>query len=214
MAGARSQLERALERTDEATWREAAALAQTLGATGAFATGLRSVSAGRELAERLGLPRERPIDVALRAGRAPPEAITVEHYWQARGLRFWPGDPTRVGATDVHAEVVAARPPRPPSGSRPPTRTARSGSSSRPPGGWGLVGSTPRDEAAGHQPPLIRYFGRPASPAIAKDPGHADARLDPRSRRLYPLAETGGLSRPSDMNPLGLAASLCLCGVQ
>ena len=41
--GHAAELERALERTDEATWREAAALAQTLGATGAFTTGLRFV---------------------------------------------------------------------------------------------------------------------------------------------------------------------------
>jgi hypothetical protein len=81
------ELERALQRADEATWRDAARLAESLGATGAFATGLRVVPAGRELAERLGLPGERSIDVALRAGEAPAQALTFERLARARGLR-------------------------------------------------------------------------------------------------------------------------------
>ena len=83
----RAVLRRAVVQMDEAGWREAAELAESLGATAAFAAGLRLVPAGKTLADRLGLPSEGQIDVALRASAARPEALTFEQLRRARGLR-------------------------------------------------------------------------------------------------------------------------------
>lgn len=65
-------LARALERFPESTWAAAASLADRLEATPAFATGLRLLPAGEVLADRLGLPRRRPAEVALRATTPAP----------------------------------------------------------------------------------------------------------------------------------------------
>jgi hypothetical protein len=80
-----SDLDRALARVDERAWRSAAGLATRLDATGAFATGLRLSAQGAALAGRLALPRERPADVALRVGGAPPVALGFEQLARARG---------------------------------------------------------------------------------------------------------------------------------
>lgn len=82
-----ADLERALDQADEATWRAAAELARRVEATAAFATGLRVTAAGTGLADRLGLPHERPADVALRLGGAPPVALGFEQLARASTLR-------------------------------------------------------------------------------------------------------------------------------
>ncbi|MDQ3915615.1 MAG: nucleotidyltransferase family protein [Actinomycetota bacterium] len=64
-------LQRALERLPEETWHAAAALAVRLDATAAFAAGLRLHDDGARLAERLGLPAARSVEVILREEQAP-----------------------------------------------------------------------------------------------------------------------------------------------
>jgi hypothetical protein len=81
-----ADLERALQRADEETWRQAAELAAALGATAALATGLRLLTSGAALADRLGLESDRSSEVALRA-EAAAEALTVERVFRARGFR-------------------------------------------------------------------------------------------------------------------------------
>jgi hypothetical protein len=80
------ELGRALARTDEATWRAAAALAAEVDATDAFATGLRLADGGPALADRLGLPSEMPTEIALAPGWAPSGALTIERFARA-GMR-------------------------------------------------------------------------------------------------------------------------------
>jgi Uncharacterised nucleotidyltransferase len=72
-------LRRALERADFPTWREAADLAHELGATEAFAIGLRLLPRGRELADRLGLPTHvSSRRLLLSASSAPDTAAGIE----------------------------------------------------------------------------------------------------------------------------------------
>jgi hypothetical protein len=82
-----ADLDRALERVDEATWREAAQLAETLRATVPFATGLRLLPAGQALAHRLGLPETRSVEAALRAETVPPMALGFVWLSEAHGAR-------------------------------------------------------------------------------------------------------------------------------
>lgn len=82
-----SELDRALSREDEDTWVAAAELAERLEATGAFATGLRMIPAGHDLAARLELPTATPVDVALRARSAPPVAAGFHRLARAENLR-------------------------------------------------------------------------------------------------------------------------------
>jgi len=79
-------LERALAQVNEDTWRAAAALAEQLDATAAFATGLRLSPVGCGLADRLELPQARQADVALRVGGAPPVALGLDQLARADGL--------------------------------------------------------------------------------------------------------------------------------
>lgn len=60
-------LRRALARCDERTWVDAAALAQRLEATSAFGAGLRLLPLGAVLADRLGVPPNGSVMVALLA---------------------------------------------------------------------------------------------------------------------------------------------------
>jgi hypothetical protein len=83
----RGDLDRALEMADEATWRQAAALAAELSGLDAFAAGLRVTSVGEELATRLQLPAPSSVDVALRASKPPPVALGFEQLSQAEGTR-------------------------------------------------------------------------------------------------------------------------------
>jgi hypothetical protein len=80
-----SHLERALQAVGDSTWREAASLAERLGATDPFATGLRLVPQGTELAARLSLPDTRSVEVALRASTPPPIALGFEQLARAAG---------------------------------------------------------------------------------------------------------------------------------
>ena len=67
----RRDLAAALERVPQARWREAAALAERLGATSALASGLGLVAAGALLADDLRLSAERTPAIALRAEASP-----------------------------------------------------------------------------------------------------------------------------------------------
>ena len=67
----RRDLTAALERVPEASWRQAANLADRLAANAAFASGLRLTPAGQILARRLGLSDARSASVALRAEASP-----------------------------------------------------------------------------------------------------------------------------------------------
>jgi len=86
-----TDLQRALVRIDDADWCLARELARDLDGLDSFATGLRLVPAGRELAERLGIP---PVDSAIAAARAENasgRARLLAHVSDARGLsaRLW-----------------------------------------------------------------------------------------------------------------------------
>lgn len=76
-------LGRALERLPFDAWREAAALAERLDATAAFAAGLRLVAGGPERLERLEVARKRSLEAELRAASAPHMALALT--WLARG---------------------------------------------------------------------------------------------------------------------------------
>jgi hypothetical protein len=82
-----SELRRALDRLPEQTWREAAALAREIDAEAALAAGLSIDPRGADLAVRLGLPSELPVDVALRASGPPPLALGLEWLSRAPGFR-------------------------------------------------------------------------------------------------------------------------------
>ena len=72
-------LRRALLKADRPTWQEAAALAHELGASEAFAVGLRLSPRGRELADTLGLPaRPSSRQLLLSASSAPATAAGIE----------------------------------------------------------------------------------------------------------------------------------------
>ena len=78
------ELELALERTDDDTWREVAGLAEELDAVAALGTGLRFVPAGAELADRLGLPAAMDVE-AVMVERGLGQPMTVERFVQAGG---------------------------------------------------------------------------------------------------------------------------------
>jgi hypothetical protein len=64
-------LELALEHLPDELWTEAAAVAAELDATAGFATGLRMLPSGRELAERLGIESTGSVDSLLRVAQVP-----------------------------------------------------------------------------------------------------------------------------------------------
>jgi hypothetical protein len=78
-------LERALDALDESAWRAAANLAERVSATEPFSAGLRLNPAGVELADRLGLPLARSVEVALRAESPPPTALGFDQIATASG---------------------------------------------------------------------------------------------------------------------------------
>jgi hypothetical protein len=80
-------LSRALDRVPPSGWEQAAALAHRIGAVPAFAAGLRLLPAGRRVADRLGLPTDRPAEVALRAAGAPPLALGFDRLARTPGVR-------------------------------------------------------------------------------------------------------------------------------
>lgn len=90
--GARSpatleDLRRALAQLQFATWTHASSLAEQLDAADAFAAGLRLAPDGAEVADALGLPATARVDVAIRAGTAPPMALGFEWLSQTPGWR-------------------------------------------------------------------------------------------------------------------------------
>ena len=80
------ELRQAILQTNEHTWRSAARIAEQVGATPAFASGLRMVPEGRALAARFGLSMATPVAVALRAGTAPPVALGFDELARADGV--------------------------------------------------------------------------------------------------------------------------------
>lgn len=79
-------LDRGLAQCDADVWRDAAALADRLAATDAFALGLRSTEMGSALASELGLPASGSVQVEL-GGNAPPQgAMTIGKLAQTRGI--------------------------------------------------------------------------------------------------------------------------------
>jgi hypothetical protein len=84
-AGSLRELDRALQRLSDDTWREAADLAKTLDATPALAAGLMLVPRGAELAGRLGLSASATVAAALYARSLPPTALGFEHLATTKG---------------------------------------------------------------------------------------------------------------------------------
>lgn len=70
-----TDIELGIGRIDEPVWAAAAGLADRLGASESFASGLRLTGAGRLLAERLGLGEPASAELSLRAGGAPVTAL-------------------------------------------------------------------------------------------------------------------------------------------
>jgi hypothetical protein len=82
-----ADLERAVDVLPFGLWAEAAALAERLDATPAFAAGLRLVPGGREIAKRLHLPTWVPAAVALRQQTAPDMTLLLNRALETPGLR-------------------------------------------------------------------------------------------------------------------------------
>lgn len=80
-------LRRALERVPETIWRDAAVLAQRLGATAPFAIGLRLVPEGELLAGRLRLPSAELVASVTGMGSHAPIALGLERLSAAHGVR-------------------------------------------------------------------------------------------------------------------------------
>ena len=136
-------LDRALDRADESCWREAARLAERVEATPAFATGLRLTPSGSALADRLGLPADRPPEVALHAAPQRELVLALEYMATADGLgprlrflgrKLFPpaaelqtrlsARPPRAGRTPRRLRLEAARDAAPPP-RRPPRLAPR-----------------------------------------------------------------------------------------
>jgi putative nucleotidyltransferase-like protein len=108
-------LRRGLERLPAATWDQAAAVADEVGARAAFLSGLRLLPAGRQLADRLGVTARISTEQALRSISAPEFA-------QSFGRKFDLGDarslvvacarelwPSRAATQAWHPEALASR---------------------------------------------------------------------------------------------------------
>lgn len=83
--GGLEHVQAALGSVDDDTWREAATLAQRLGAAEWFSTGLRLVPSGEALADRIGLPTVSSVRASLQASTAPPVALGFEQLAAASG---------------------------------------------------------------------------------------------------------------------------------
>ena len=82
-----ADLARGVERLPDDAWRDAAVLAEEVGAIPAFAAGLRLVPAGAELAESLDLPPTPALSWALSdPGARPPGTARLEAMQSADGL--------------------------------------------------------------------------------------------------------------------------------
>lgn len=80
-------LEAALGAVDDSVWVAALELAREVDAVEAFATGLRLLPAGAELAERIRVPDARSVKTALLASTPPPVALGFDQLHGASGLR-------------------------------------------------------------------------------------------------------------------------------
>lgn len=99
-------LRRALAAADAATWSQAAELARRIEAEPAFAAGLRRRPEGVELAGRLGLGSELPLDVALRASADPPPLVLgIEQLRRIEGM----GPRLRFAASKVFPSAAQLR---------------------------------------------------------------------------------------------------------
>lgn len=96
-----TDLERAVERLDRAAWREAARLADGLGAAEPFAAGLRLVPAGDALADELGLDRPVSVEMWLKLNPSTYGAWMLDRFTQSKTLR---------GKAKVFLQVVAPPP--------------------------------------------------------------------------------------------------------
>lgn len=85
-SGPLEDLERAVSRVDDATWRDAWSIAGELSADDAFSAGLWLSSGGAEVAQRLGVPRCKSVGVELRARSAPDAAQILGLISDARGI--------------------------------------------------------------------------------------------------------------------------------
>ncbi|MDQ1379207.1 MAG: hypothetical protein QOE15_3380 [Acidimicrobiaceae bacterium] len=83
---ASDDLARGLAQLPVDTWRAAADLAGRLGATAAFAAGLRLSRAGQALATELGLPDRVGVELSLRVQSAPHESLFFEQLAAAPGM--------------------------------------------------------------------------------------------------------------------------------
>ncbi len=89
IAKARHDLGHAIDRLPPELWIETVRLAERLGALGSLAAGLRLVApSGVELADRLGLPADAPLDIAIRSGGgAPALALGIDWLVSSPGVR-------------------------------------------------------------------------------------------------------------------------------
>jgi hypothetical protein len=89
IAKARHDLGHAIDRLPPDLWIETVRLADQVGALGSLAAGLRLVvPSGVELADRLGLPLEAPLEIAIRSrGGAPALALGIDWLVSSPGLR-------------------------------------------------------------------------------------------------------------------------------
>lgn len=81
-----NDLERGLARLTRDDWVEATRIADQLGATEAFAAGLRLLPAGQALADDLRLTRHMSVELRLRTWSAPQHAIFFERLADVPGL--------------------------------------------------------------------------------------------------------------------------------
>lgn len=88
VAKARIDAERCVARLESRLWPGVAELARRVRAEPALAAGLRSVPAGADLAHRLGLPNEVPVEVAIRStGKSvPPLATGIDWLLTSQGV--------------------------------------------------------------------------------------------------------------------------------
>ena len=82
-----TDLELGLAKVSREEWWEAAAIAEELDASPAFAAGLRLVPAGRALADELSLTHRTTVELTLRIRSAPQDAIFFERLVEASGFR-------------------------------------------------------------------------------------------------------------------------------
>lgn len=86
MGKALEDLRRAVARFDAERWREAAEIADALGADLSFAAGLRLDPAGEALANEIGLSHELSVEVALRAQGGAGHALSLQWLLEQPGV--------------------------------------------------------------------------------------------------------------------------------